>query len=124
MNNICSVVVLNAQIPVSFHVINEYNNELKILRSGILTTTITIKTGKYNANTLITELKTQFSSADMLFSNIKINKNSGKLVFTSYVISNYSFSGSVLDIIGTTTSVNSSSTTYQCIYQRLFRYAR
>ena len=45
------IVVLNAQIPVSFYVINEYNNVLKISGTGILTTTITIETGNYNANT-------------------------------------------------------------------------
>jgi len=48
------VIVLNAQIPVSFYVINDYNNVLKISGTGILTTTITIETGNYNANTLIT----------------------------------------------------------------------
>ena len=48
------VIVLNAQIPVSFYVINEYNNVLTISGSGILTTSITVDTGNYNANTLIT----------------------------------------------------------------------
>ncbi len=110
------VMVLNAQIPVSFYVINEYNNILTISGSGILTTTITIDTGNYNANTLISELKSQFLTSGVVFSNIKINKNSGKLVFTALLFTNYSFSGSMLDILGTTTSVNSNSTTYRCIY--------
>jgi hypothetical protein len=107
---------LNAQIPVSFYVINEYNNVLTILGPGILTTSITCDTGNYNANTLITELKSQFTNAGVLFSNVKINKNSGKLVFTATSATNYSFSGSMLDIIGTTTSITSSSNTYRCIY--------
>ena len=77
------VIVLNAQIPVSFYVINEYNNVLKISGTGILKTTITIETGNYNANTLISELKSQFLSSGVVFTNIKISKNSGKLVFTS-----------------------------------------
>ena len=110
------VIVLNAQIPVSFYVINEYNNVLTISGSGILTTTITIDTGNYNANTLISELKSQFLTSGVVFSNIKINKNSGKLVFTALLFTNYSFSGSMLDILGTTTSVNLNSTTYRCIY--------
>ena len=110
------VIVLNAQIPVSFYVINEYNNVLTISGSGILTTSITVDTGNYNANTLISELKTQFTSVGILFSNIKINKNSGKLVFTGYVITNYSFSGSMLDIIGTTSDIVSTSNIYRCIY--------
>ena len=110
------IIVLNAQIPVSFYVVNEYNNVLTISGPGILTTSITCDTGNYNANTLITELKSQFTNAGILFSNIKINKNSGKLVFTATSATNYSFSGSMLDIIGTTTSIISSSNTYRCIY--------
>ena len=85
------VIVLNAQIPVSFYVINDYNNVLTISGSGILTTTITIDTGNYNANTLISELKSQFLTSGVVFSNIKINKNSGKLVFTALLFTNYSF---------------------------------
>ena len=61
-------------------------------------------------------MKTQFTSAGILFSTIKINKNSGKLVFTSYVITNYSFSGSMLDVIGTTSDIVSNSNIYRCIY--------
>ena len=110
------IIVLNAQIPVSFYVINDYNNVLKISGSGILTTTITIETGNYNANTLITELKSQFLTSGVVFSNIKINKNSGKLVFTALLFTNYSFSGSMLSVLGTTSSVESNSTVYRCIY--------
>ena len=110
------VIVLNAQIPVSFYVINDYNNVLTISGSGILTTSITIDTGNYNANTLITELTSQFTSVGVLFSNIKINKNSGKLVFTAFTVSNYSFSGSMLDIIGGTSDSVSNSNVYKCLY--------
>jgi hypothetical protein len=110
------VIVLNAQIPVSFYVINEYNNVLTISGPGILTTSITCDTGNYNANTLITELKSQFTTAGVLFTNIKINKNSGKLVFTATSTTNYSFSGSMLDVIGSTSSTTSTSNIYKCIY--------
>ena len=110
------VIVLNAQIPVSFYVVNEYNNVLIISGPGILTTSITCDTGNYNANTLITELKSQFTNAGVLFTNIKINKNSGKLVFTATSTTNYSFSGSMLDIIGTTLDIVSNSNIYRCIY--------
>jgi len=110
------VIVLNAQIPVSFYVINEYNNVLTISGPGILTTSITCDTGNYNANTLITELKSQFTNAGVLFTNIKINKNSGKLVFTATSTTNYSFSGSMLDVIGSTSSTTSTSNIYKCIY--------
>jgi hypothetical protein len=110
------VIVLNAQIPVSFYVINEYNNVLTISGPGISTTSITCDTGNYNANTLITELKSQFTNAGVLFTSIKINKNSGKLVFTALLFTNYSFSGSMLDIIGTTSNVVSVSNVYRCIF--------
>ena len=110
------VIVLNAQIPVSFYVINDYNNVLTILGSGILTTSITIDTGNYNANTLITELTSQFTSVGVLFSSIIINKNSGKLVFTALTATNYSFSGSMLDIIGATSGRVSDSYVYKCLY--------
>ena len=110
------IIVLNAQIPVSFYVINDYNNVLKISGTGILTTTITIETGNYNANTLITELKSQFLSSGVVFSNIKISKNSGKLVFTALLFTNYKFSGSMLSVLGTTSSVESNSNVYRCIY--------
>ena len=110
------VIVLNAQIPVSFYVINDYNNVLTISGSGILTTTITIDTGNYNANTLISELKSQFLTSGVVFSNIKINKNSSKLVFTALLFTNYSFSGSMLSVLGSTSSVESNSNVYKCIY--------
>jgi hypothetical protein len=110
------VIVLNAQIPVSFYVVNEYNNVLTISGPGVLTTSITCDTGNYNANTLITELKSQFTTAGILFSNIKINKNSGKLVFTALTATNYSFSGSMLDVIGSISSTVSTSNIYRCIH--------
>jgi hypothetical protein len=51
-----------------------------------------------------------------MFSNIKINKNSGKLVFTALIATNYSFSGSMIDIIGATSDRVSDSNVYKCIY--------
>ena len=110
------VIVLNAQIPVSFYVVNEYNNVLTISGPGILTTSITCDTGNYNANTLIIELKSQFTTSGILFSNIKINRNSGKLVFTALTATNNSFSGSMLDVIGSTSLTVSTSNIYRCVH--------
>jgi len=110
------VVVLNAQIPISFYVINEYNNVLTISGSGILTTSITADPGNYDANTLITELKSKFLAAGITFSTIKINRNTGRLIFTASIFTNYQFSGSMIGILGTTTDVISVSTVYKCIY--------
>ena len=81
-----------------------------------LTTSITCETGNYNANNLIIELKSQFTTAGILFSNIKINRNSGKLVFTALTATNYSFSGSMLDVIGSTSSTVSTSNIYRCVH--------
>ena len=110
------VVVLNAQIPISFYVINEYNNVLTISGSGILTTSITVDPGNYDANTLITELKSKFLAEGITFSTIKINRNTGRLIFTETIFTNYQFSGSMIGVLGTTTSVISVSTIYKCIY--------
>ena len=110
------VVVLNAQIPISFYVINEYNNVLTISGSGILTTSITVDPGNYDANTLITELKSKFLAEGIIFSTIKINRNTGRLIFTATIFTNYQFSGSMIGVLGTTTSVISVSTIYKCIY--------
>jgi hypothetical protein len=110
------VIVLNAQIPVSYYVVNEYNNVLTLSGFTVPTVTITIEPGNYNANTLIIELKAQFTSAGITFTNIKINKASGKLIFTSNGFFGYQFSGSMIGILGTTTDVVSVNTTYKCIY--------
>ena len=67
------VTVLNAQIPCSFYVINSSCNQLIISGPTITTKTIIISNGNYNANTLISVLKTQFTSAGILFTNIKMN---------------------------------------------------
>jgi hypothetical protein len=110
------VIVLNAQIPVSYYVVNEYNNTLTVSGFAVPTTTITVDPGNYNANTLITELKAQFKASNVTFTNIKINKASGKLIFTSNIFFGYKFSGSMIDILGTTTDEISVNTTYKCIY--------
>ena len=83
---------------------------------AVPTTTITIEPGNYNANTLITELKAQFTAANITFTNIKIYKASGKLIFTSNIFFSYRFTGTMLDILGTNSNVISVNTVYKCIY--------
>jgi hypothetical protein len=41
---------------------------------------------------------------------IKINKASGKLIFTSNIFFSYRFTGSMLDVLGTTSNVISVNT--------------
>ena len=60
------VTVLNAQIPCSFYVINSTNNKLVLGAPG-QTKTILISYGNYNANTLITELLSQFVTLGIIF---------------------------------------------------------
>ena len=110
------ITVLNAQIPVSFYVITSLNNKL-VLQTGV-TTTITISNGNYSANTLITELQTKFLTAGITFTSIQFNKINGILSFISNGFTNYYFTSAstLLNVLGTTSSIVSISTVYKCPY--------
>lgn len=103
------VQLLNAQIPYSFYVINYTNNIFKILRSGQTLQTLTVPTGNYTANSLISVLESLVN--DTLF-NISISSTSGKLTFTHTTLSftiynNFQYSiGSVLGFDSNTTNVS------------------
>ena len=86
------ITVVNAQIPYSFYVITDLNNKLVIGGSGIMTTTIYITKGNYNANTFVIELKALFLSAGLTFASITFNRANGILSFTSQIFTNYSLS--------------------------------
>ena len=111
------ITVMNAQIPCSFYVINALNNKLVIAGPGITTTTIYVSYGNYNANTLITELTNKFGSGGLTMS-ISINKINGILTFSSNGFSSYYFTtaSTILDILGTNSSIIASSTNYTCPY--------
>jgi len=111
------ITVINAQIPCSFYVINALNNKLVISGPGITTTTIYVSYGNYNANTLITELQTKITSGGLTMT-IAINKVNGILTFSSNDFVNYYFTSAstILDILGTTTSIIATSTNYTCPY--------
>jgi hypothetical protein len=110
------ITVLNAQIPVSFYVITSLNNKL-VLQTSV-TTTITIANGNYSANTLITELQTKFLTAGITFTSIQFNKINGILSFISNGFTNYYFTSAstLLNVLGTTSSIISVSTAYKCPY--------
>lgn len=74
------VTVLNAQIPVSFYIIDETNNILNYLQ-GAVQKTIIIPVGNYNGNQLVTALNAGFTanSTDITAS---LNTLNGLLVFT------------------------------------------
>ena len=111
------ITVVNAQIPCSFYVINALNNKLVISGPAITTTTIYVSYGNYNANTLITELQTKLSSGGLTMT-IAINKVNGILTFSSNGFVNYYFTSAstILEILGTTTSIIATSTNYTCPY--------
>lgn len=78
--------VVNAQIPVSFYTVNEYNNVLDT-SIGV----ITITKGNYTSASLIKELKSQFLALSYTMV-ITINSVTGKLSFTG--TNNFTFTAS------------------------------
>jgi len=92
------VALIHAEIPVSFYVINEYNNQFRFKNNTAPITTVSIAFGNYNSTSLITALNTALNDANFV---ITISKLTGKLSFTHnqpYIIYNdFSFSiGTVL----------------------------
>ena len=73
------VHVLNAQIPVSFYVINYTNNQFTIRFGAGVYTTYTIPVGNYTANSLITAIKTVVNVVGF---NIVISPINGCLTFS------------------------------------------
>jgi len=100
------VTVLNAQIPVSFYVIDGTNNSLAYQKSGGTKTTITISSGNYNSGTLITAINLALSIAGNPDLTISINTINGKMQFASsafltytiYNLANGSTMGKILGI--------------------------
>ena len=73
----------NASIPVSFYIINEYNNRLALKDvGGGGTHNIDIDFGNYSASTLIQELQTKINAGFPHTCTIAFNKNTGKFTFT------------------------------------------
>lgn len=72
------LILLHAEIPVSFYTINYSNSFFKFKLDTNPIQTLQIPVGNYNANTLITALKTLIN--DVNFS-ITISKITGKLTF-------------------------------------------
>ena len=111
------ITVINAQIPCSFYVINALNNKLVIAGPTITTTPILISYGNYNANTLIAELVSKLFASGLTMT-ITINKINGILKFSSNGFLNYYFTSdsTMLEILGTTSSIIATSTNYTCPY--------
>lgn len=100
--------ILNAQIPASFYSVNSSNNTLKYT-VGASNYTLTIASGNYNANTLITALQNGFSSNSTPIT-ITIDKLNGKLSFSYTSSFSFQFNGStIFKILGFDPNTNYSS---------------
>lgn len=75
------ITVLNAQIPVSFYVIDATNNLLQIF-NGTTTFNVAIPIGNYNSGTLNTALNNALASAGILMT-VSINTINGILLFSN-----------------------------------------
>ena len=75
------ISVMNAQMAVSFYVINSTNNVLKVVSgTTFLSYTLTLTNGNYNLNTLITEINSKFALVGFPSNpTITQNKSTGKL---------------------------------------------
>lgn len=112
------ITVVNAQIPYSFYVITDLNNKLTISGLGIVTKTIYITKGNYNANSFITELKSKFADQGIIFNYITFDRNTGILSFESSIFINYYFTSdsTLLNVLGTTSDIISTGIFYTCLY--------
>ena len=71
--------LVNAQIPISWYIINYSNNMFKIKLGNNTEQIITIPVGNYNANSLITNLKLLINDSNFIMT---ISKITGKITFT------------------------------------------
>jgi hypothetical protein len=97
------VDIINAQIPVSFYLINYTNNTLSYKINNGVIQTMTLERGNYNITTLISAIKQGFLNAGYAFT-ITFNKVTGKLLFVSPIGTTFTIlssgSGGINEIIG------------------------
>jgi hypothetical protein len=97
------ISIQSAQIPVSFYVINEYNNTLRYRIGNGTITNVSFTVGNYNASTFITEFKNALPSF-----NLSINKNTGRYTFSNN--NNFTFySSSIFKVLGFKKGLNYTS---------------
>jgi hypothetical protein len=79
-SNIC---IMNAQLPVSWYIINETNAYITIDPASLPVMNIYLTFGNYNANTLITEILARIAALQPTFiPTITISQITGRLSFT------------------------------------------
>lgn len=104
------ITLVNAQIPVSFYIVN-YTNNVFIFRNVATSTnyTITLTVGNYNSTTFITLLQAAILSATGLTVSISISNADGKLTFscpTQYQILSTNILTTIDNILGLDNTTN------------------
>lgn len=88
------ISVMNAQIPISYYIINEYNNTLNYSVNNI-NYTVSFALGNYNANSFITEFLSKMNGF-----NCSLNRITGKLTFTYYKSFKFLSSSTCFKVLG------------------------
>jgi len=101
------VTVLNAQIPVSFYIIDETNNVLKYLQNYV-SKTITLNVGNYNGNQMVSTLNASFI-ANGSSVTVSLNSSTGILTFIPGAGGPYGFSSTstIKGILGFSEDISS-----------------
>lgn len=108
------VSLTSFQIPFIFYSVNYTNNQLNYTISA-LNYSVTMTTGFYTANSLITELKTQFATNNHSFT-ITINGNNGRLTFASSIDFTFLSTSTCLVILGFTDTMTSTASSLTLPY--------
>jgi hypothetical protein len=103
------VTVLNAQIPVSFYIIDETNNIL-YYSDGTTTKTLTLTIGNYNGNQMVAALNAGFTTNGSLITTV-LNSQTGLLYFTITGGTNYTFlaTSTIKSILGFDVNISSNT---------------
>jgi hypothetical protein len=104
------ITVLNAQIPVSFYIIDDTNNILTYTQASI-TKTITVPIGNYNGNQMVSILNSSFTTNGSGITT-SLNPNTGILNFLITDGISYSFrqsSSTIKSILGFTSNITSTT---------------
>lgn len=103
--------VVDAQIPISWYLIDSYNNQIKIILNGV-NTTYTFPPGNYNVNSFITAWYSVVG--DNTIWNVSFSSTTNKFKFQSLTGTNFTFFdvniNSILGVIGFTPGVSSYTT--------------
>ena len=102
------IQIIACQFPVSFYIINQYNNILKYTVSSIIYT-INLPFSNYNAYTIITALTSGFSiNGHHIIPTI--NRGNGKLTFSSTTAFQFNtLNSTILKILGFLPQINHNS---------------